>query len=77
MRHNITKNKTRKIHKYFELYQVVWLDSIVEWLDSNDMLMHLTHNDGKSVIVERILRTLKTKIYKKWQLIVVNLIFLI
>ena len=28
------------------------------------MKMYLTHNEGKSVIAERFIRTLKNKIYK-------------
>ena len=36
-----------------------------EWLDSNDILMYSTHNEGKSVTVERFIKTLKPKIYKK------------
>ena len=36
-----------------------------EWLDINDILMYLTHNEGKSVIAERFIKTLKTKTYKK------------
>ena len=35
-----------------------------EWLD-NDILMYSTHNEGKSVITERFIKTLKSKIYKK------------
>ena len=35
-----------------------------EWLDSNDILMFYTHNEGKSVIVERFIKTLKAKSYK-------------
>ena len=31
-----------------------------EWLDNNNIVMHLTHNEGKSVITQR----LKAKIYK-------------
>ena len=27
--------------------------------------MHSTHNEGKAVVVERFIRTLKAKIYKK------------
>ena len=38
---------------------------IREWLDDNDILMYLTHNEGKLVIAERFIRTLKAKIYKK------------
>ena len=29
-----------------------------EWLDNNDILMHFTHNEGKLVITERIIKTL-------------------
>ena len=36
-----------------------------KWLGDNDILMYLTHNEGKSVVVERFIRTLKDKIYKK------------
>ena len=38
---------------------------IQEWLDANDILIHLTHDDNKSVIAERFIRTLKAKIYNK------------
>ena len=49
-----------------------------EWLDNNDILMYSTHNEGKSVIAERFIKTLKTVIYKKKrQLMIANLIFLI
>ena len=33
-----------------------------KWLDNNDTLMYLTHNESKSVIVERFIKTLKGKI---------------
>ena len=36
-----------------------------EWLDNNDVLMYSTHNEGKSVIAERFIKTLKVKIYKR------------
>ena len=34
------------------------------WLEKNDIEMYSTHNEGKSVVAERLIRTLKTKIYK-------------
>ena len=34
------------------------------WLEKNDIEMHSTHNEGKSVVAERFIRTLKNKIYK-------------
>ena len=33
-------------------------------LENNAIEMYSTHNEGKSVIVERFIRTLKNKIYK-------------
>ena len=36
-----------------------------EWLDNNDAPMYSTHSEGKSVIAERFIKTLKAKIYKK------------
>ena len=36
-----------------------------DWLDDSDILMYSTHNEGKSVIAERFIKTLKSKIYKK------------
>ena len=36
-----------------------------EWLDNNDTPMYSTHSEGKSVIAERFIKTLKAKIYKK------------
>ena len=36
-----------------------------EWLDNNDILMYSTYNEGKSVIAERFIKTLKAKIFKK------------
>ena len=38
---------------------------IQEWLENNDILMYSAHNEGKSVIAERFIKTLKAKIYKK------------
>ena len=35
-----------------------------EWLDNNDISMYSTHNDDKSVIAERFIKTLKAKIHK-------------
>ena len=35
-----------------------------ECLDNNDILMNFTYNESKSVIAERFLKTLKSKIYK-------------
>ena len=34
------------------------------WLEKNDIEMYSTHNEGKSVIAEGFIRTLKNKSYK-------------
>ena len=35
-----------------------------KWLKDNDIEMYSTHNEGKSVVAERFIRTLKNKIYE-------------
>ena len=35
-----------------------------KWLRDNDIVMYSTHNEGKSVVIESFIRTLKSKIYK-------------
>ena len=50
----------------------IWVDKGSEfynayfkkWLRDNDIVMYSTHNEGKSVVAERFIRTLKGKIYK-------------
>ena len=39
-------------------------NSFKKWLKDNDVEMYSIHNEGKSVVAERFIRTLKTKIYK-------------
>ena len=34
------------------------------WLEKNPMEMYSIHNERKSVVAERFIRTLKSKIYK-------------
>ena len=50
----------------------IWVDkgsefynrSMKLFLQNNDIEMYSTHNEGKSVVAERFIRTLKNKIYK-------------
>ena len=50
----------------------IWVDkrsefynsSFKKWLKDNDIEMYSIHNGGKSVVAERFIRILKTKIYK-------------
>ena len=61
----ILKQSNRKPNK-------IWVDKGSEfynaffkkWLRDNDFVMYSTHNEGKSVVAERFIRTLKSKIYK-------------
>ena len=62
---NILDESNRKPNK-------IWVDkgsefynrSMKSWLQDNDIEMYSTYNEGKSVVAERFIRTLKTKIYK-------------
>ena len=54
----------------------IWVDKGSEYYNSSfkkwlkdDIEMHSIHNEGKSVVAERFIRTLKTKIYKYMTLI--------
>ena len=50
----------------------IWVDKGIEfqnnsfkkWFKDNDIEMYLIHNEGKFVVAERFIKTLKTKIYK-------------
>ena len=62
---SILKQSNRKPNK-------IWVDkgsefyntSFKKWLQDNDIFMYSTNNEGKSVVAERFIRTLKSKIYK-------------
>ena len=61
----ILKESNRKRNK-------IWVDkgsefynnSFKKWLQDNDIVIYSTNNEGKSVIAENFIRTLKNKIYK-------------
>ena len=40
----------------------IYNKSFKKWLEDNDM--YSTYNEGKAVVAERFIRTLKNKIYK-------------
>ena len=62
---SILKKSNRKQNK-------IWIDKGSEfynrlmksWLQDNDIAVYSTYNEGKSVVAERFIRTLKNKIYK-------------
>ena len=70
---SILKQSNRKPNK-------IWVDKGSEfynayfkkWLRDNDIVMYSTHNEGKYVVAERLIRTLKSKIYKYITLISKN-----
>ena len=59
---NKSKRKPNKIwaDKGSEFYNA----SFNKWLQDNNIIMYLTNNEGKSVVAEKFIRTLKSKIYK-------------
>ena len=61
----IIKQSERKPNKIWvdqggEFYNSVFK----KWLLDNDIIMYSTYNEGKSVVAERFIRTLKNKLYK-------------
>ena len=61
----ILKESNRKPYKiWVDKGNEFYKDSFKKWLKDNDIEMYSTSNEGKSVIAERFIRTLKTKIYK-------------
>ena len=42
------------------------------WLQNNDIEMYSTHNEGKAVVAERFIKTLKSKTYKFMTLVSKN-----
>ena len=61
----IIKQSNRKPNK-------IWVDqggefynhNFKKWLSDNDIIMSSTYNEGKSVVAEKFIRTLKNKLYK-------------
>ena len=58
--HSMRKSNKIWVGKRSEFYNIF----LKIWLNDNYIEMYLKHNEGKSVVVERFTRTLKTKIYK-------------
>ena len=62
------KNLNLWVNKGSEFYT----SSFKKWLKGNDIEMNSIHKEGKSVVAEGFIRTLKTKIYKYMTLISKN-----
>ena len=59
---NSSKRKSNKI--WVDQGSDFYNSSFKKWLKDNDMEMYSTYSEGKSVVAERFIRTLKNKIYK-------------
>ena len=57
---NKTKRKRNKL--WFDLGKQFFNSPMQKWLNSHDILMHSTHNEAKSIVTERFIRSLKDKI---------------
>ena len=73
---SILNNSKRKPNK-------IWVDQdsgfynnhFKKWLKDNNIEMYSTHNEGKPVVAEKFIRTLKNKIYKQMTAISKNVYF--
>ena len=62
----IVKKSNRKPNKlWVDQRRQLYNKLIIKWLDSNDISMYSTNNEGNSVIAERFIKTLKSKIIKQ------------
>ena len=58
-------DSNRKINKiWVDKRREFYNNSFKKWLKDNGIEMYSIHNEGKSVVAEIFIRTLKTKIYK-------------
>ena len=69
----VNKSKRKPNKFWIDQGREFYNKPVQEWLD---ILICSTHNEGKSVIAERFIKTLKLKSIQKWQLMIANLILL-
>ena len=61
----IIKQSNRKPNKIWVDQEGEFYDNVFgKWLLDNDRIMYSTYNEGKSVVAEKFIRTLKNKLYK-------------
>ena len=61
----IIKQSNKKPNKIWADQGGEFYNNVFEkWLSDNDINMYSTYNEGKSVVAERFIRTLKNKLYK-------------
>ena len=62
---SILKKSNRKPNKiWVDKGAAFYKNSFKKWLQDNDIAIYSTHNEGKSVVAERFIRTRKNKVYK-------------
>ena len=61
----IIKQSGRKPNKIWEDQGAEFYNNVFKkWFPDNDVIIYSTYNEGKSVVAERFIRTLKNKLYK-------------
>ena len=61
----VNKSKHQPNNLWVDQGREFYNSLMLKWLDDNDVLIYSLHNEGKSVVTERFIRTFKGKIYKK------------
>ena len=61
----VNESKLKPDELWVDRGREIYNNLMQKWLDSNDILMYPTHNEGMSVVAEKYMRTFKGKIYKK------------
>ena len=69
---NIVNAFNKIIKRYNRKPNKIWVDqgeefynhNFKKWLSDNNIIMYSTYNEGKSVVAERFIRTIKNKLYK-------------
>ena len=61
----IARQSNRKPNKTWVDQEGEFYNNVFKkWLSDNDIIIYSTYNEGKSVVAERFIRTLKNKLYK-------------
>ena len=60
----IKKSKRKPSKIWVDQGSEFYNNNFKKWLSGNNIIMYSTYNEGKSVVAERFIRTLKNKLYK-------------
>ena len=72
---NLNNSKTKPNKIWVNQGSEFYNNQFKKWLKDNNISMYSTHNEGKSIVAERFIRTLKNKIYKHMTAISKNVYF--